>query len=254
MPLPLLVPIALVLLLITLLGARLLVTGVRAGSTPEVLLGLFFLLGGSVGFGGEVAANLLSQRSPDAAAWLMRFSQPALRVPSVVIAFFTWQVFRRDSRGALAFCCLLAALQILLAASVLGGVSNRTRIDGYYAASVAASGIAFAWAAADAFAYYRGARRRAVLGLGDPVVANRFLLWSVWAGAAFAMVPLRIWLNMRFPVFTGFNAERTLLAALQTAVGLSCASALWLTFSPPEFYRRWVSSRSGTAAGRAAGA
>ncbi len=40
-----------------------------------------------------------------------------------------------------------------------------------------------AWACYESLRYYRSMHRRQTLGLADPIVANRFLLWSIWTGA-----------------------------------------------------------------------
>ena len=47
---------------------------------------------------------------------------------------------------------------------------------------VAVLGCSYAFTAYEGFRHYRMMLKRALLGLGDPVVANRFLLWA-WAGS-----------------------------------------------------------------------
>ena len=43
---------------------------------------------------------------------------------------------------------------------------------------------ALCWGSAEAFGWWLRMHRRVAIGLGDAVVANRLLLWSIGAGAA----------------------------------------------------------------------
>ena len=45
------------------------------------------------------------------------------------------------------------------------------------------------WLFVESAIYAQRMRRRVRLGLGDPVVANRFTLWAIWTGAL-ACIPL----------------------------------------------------------------
>ena len=97
-------------------------------------------------------------------------------------------------------------------------------------------------------------RRRLRLGLADPVLTNRFLLWGVWAGAVFLMGQAdpvaRAWYVLKEGTFTGglMNPEvaRPIVAALVSTtsiLGIIVALMLLLTFFPTAGYRRWLEER-----------
>ena len=78
---------------------------------------------------------------------------------------------------------------------------------------------------------------RVAIGLGDALVANRFLLWSIGAGAA--------GLGSAIGTVVGFFAGRPMtempvLTLVLSLFGLASASALWLAFVPPARYLAWV--------------
>ena len=148
-------------------------------------------------------------------------------------------MFRKDSLGAtLLVVGIAGALGIewlgLLEASTRGRTMEEilphTRPWGI--AIVATLGLVFAWTGAESLLYYQKLRRRLALGLGDPIVANRMLLWAV---AGFATVLL-----------CGVIAASMLagMAPLQSALPLCAigtsalvASICWtLAFFPPASY------------------
>ena len=112
------------------------------------------------------------------------------------------------------------------------------------------------WAHLECLLYYRTMRRRQRLGLADPVLANRFLLWSLWTGAialqGLAMLLLRIaiWSSGAHEVLQAggdpggpwlvlIDCVRVMLAIVApTAVILA-----GLSFSPPAFYTRRLQRR-----------
>ena len=99
-------------------------------------------------------------------------------------------------------------------------------------------------------------RKRRALGMVDPIVANRFLLWSIWTGAitlqaAFTAV-LRIavwWSGAGEMLAQGLDPGGAWLAAIQAAKGVlvlvapTAVISVYLAFSPPAGYRRWLQSR-----------
>ena len=99
-------------------------------------------------------------------------------------------------------------------------------------------------------------RRRQSLGLADPIVANRFLLWSIWIGAL-TFLPL-ITLTLRGLSIVAFgnnefvsSANIALLPVLTQALRIIfaviapiAAIALSLSFFPPASYLNRIRSRS----------
>ena len=97
------------------------------------------------------------------------------------------------------------------------------------------------WASFEATVYWRKMARRARLGIADPLVTNRFLLWALGAGAAgwgslFGLVAE--WVVGR-P-----GLEIPWLTACLSALGSIAAAAMYLAFTPPRAYQRWIQARA----------
>lgn len=99
------------------------------------------------------------------------------------------------------------------------------------------------WSGGEALRYYGLMRRRAAIGLADPVVANRFLLWSLASLCAVAAiwcvnVPALLGVEARTPTVDPVVSTCMLLTAL---FGLGAVLLYWLTFFPPAWYRDRIS-------------
>jgi hypothetical protein len=157
--------------------------------------------------------------------------------------FFNAKVFR--SRSALAYAAagvgsLLMAVsgveiirgQIALGAGSIALASVRS-------ASIVlliVLGLGYAWTAVEGARHYRLMLRRARFGLGDPLVANRFLLWAIAGSlqvlsAVVAATSLQSGGNMMTDAAPLFATS--LVGAFNTAL-------LVLIFIPPAWYTRWL--------------
>lgn len=115
---------------------------------------------------------------------------------------------------------------------------------------------AFGWAFGECLAYHAAMRRRLTLGLADPIVVNRFLLWSVWTGT------LAVATGQGLAIRVGMLASGASLVSVGGVVdpfwsslihlargfmliaGPVVAVSVWLSFSPPERYRRFLARRA----------
>jgi len=104
----------------------------------------------------------------------------------LAVYVFTWRVFRPGSARAQGLVLAAAALLLvawgaqvrgLYALDDLSRAAERLAPWSVLFFAVAATG--FAWTAGEALAYHAKLRRRLALGLTDPVVANRCLLWGL---------------------------------------------------------------------------
>ncbi len=156
---------------------------------------------------------------------------------------FTWLTFRPESRAAAcAFWASVAAMGGGIAGSGAVGAWAGFRADPARVwLETAAQILVYAWACAESLLYYRSARRRAMLGLTDPVVANRFALWGIYSGTYGGV-------QLSFLIGLASAGEYTGLAGLDIALTLIGVSALWLAFFPPRVYAAWL-RRSITADG-----
>ena len=111
---------------------------------------------------------------------------------------------------------------------------------------------AITWLAVESFLYWSQGRRRLAMGLADPVVVNRFLLWGVFAATVSLMQlsdPIaRIWYwavtgdAVNFHPDVGKPMIRLTLLATST-LGTIAGTTLLLAFFPTAAYRRWLVAR-----------
>ena len=82
------------------------------------------------------------------------------------------------------------------------------------------------------------------LGLADPVVTDRFLLWTFAAACSFLMLSTSI-----MPILLGRTHPLAIIAlAVFSVTGAATAACYWLAFFPPEAYRRRVRARAAAGA------
>jgi hypothetical protein len=115
------------------------------------------------------------------------------------------------------------------------------------------------WVSVESFRYYAMLRRRLRLGLTDPVLTNRFLLWAIWAAAVFLNLSADPVARLAYAVSAGTRggavvpeiAAPIVLVTISVTMVLGAVSAvtLFLTFFATEGYRRWVESGSASRTG-----
>jgi hypothetical protein len=102
--------------------------------------------------------------------------------------------------------------------------------------SSAISAVGFGWTAAESAAYWSRLRLRVGLGLADPLVVNRVLLWALVGASSVLINAVNVAGLLR-----GVNVLQDPLTMLATGVlGSFNSVALWLAFLPPEAYARWI--------------
>jgi hypothetical protein len=94
------------------------------------------------------------------------------------------------------------------------------------------------WAALESGRYHLLMRRRVKLGLAEPLVANRFLLWSVYAGL-FCLGQLQWDISLVF-----YGAVST-LDVLTVGMTVAAEAALFMAVFPPVWYARRVRAAAG---------
>ena len=254
------------LALSVIVGVRLLRLGRADGGGAVGLLGLYFLLHGALATGLSVATYVgwssAELALPDAAARALNagffvFSTIGL----ACLLLFTRRTFRPASPAA---GTVVAGLTMLMAVSVavLGaaeGFEVRVLNGPAYWVHFAARVACWVWVAFESFSYWQQQRRRLALGLADPVVTNRFLLWGLW-GALIALLSFsdpvaRLWYYSIAETTTQWvpAVGRPIIDfTVPIACGLNAAALVLmvLTFFPMPAYRRWIAGRH---AARAAG-
>jgi hypothetical protein len=217
-------------------GARLLRLSSRTGEVPERLLGAAFLVTGISFLLYDLPIILHSE-----SLWTpLSFAGRVVYLPApVLLAVFTHRVFRPESVWASWMPCGCA---VLLAAGVGGSVWSGD-LEGFsisspwFWAEWAGITFPFAWAGVEALAHHRRARRRLRLGLCDPLVCNRYLLWGFF-GAMQVLVCAAV-----IPSYATYEHEGAFSAMWDTLISageISSLALIWLIFFSPAFYRRWI--------------
>jgi hypothetical protein len=102
----------------------------------------------------------------------------------------------------------------------------------------------FAWASVEAFLLYSKARRRVSLGLCEPLVCNRFLLWGLFGVLQVSASAVL------FPLYAHYETENRFAAIWDAMYGGFLTGSLlmvWLVFFAPAFYKRWIGGSALTA-------
>jgi hypothetical protein len=230
--------------IVTVVGARMLLLARKTRGRPELLLGAGSLLVVAVGFPTSVASGFGGPvGGVHVALWMA--SELGTQLGIVLLYAFAQLVFRPDARWArrlvvgvaiyLPVCLVGAGRALASAAPELGSVAV-TR--GWLLLCYVGYGGCFLWSALESLRQHRMAVRRQELGLGDPVVANRFLLFSVYALAATGIM-----LANAVAAALGLNLSTSLVVVVPSAVlGLAAGVAVYLAFLPPSWYLARVRS------------
>jgi hypothetical protein len=222
-----------VIVLTSAISVRLLRLAARHRELPELLIGVFF---------AAMAIELA-----DYGQRLLGFSdfdaRPVLFCISVgSLLLFDWLVFRPTSLGAATVTCI--TLAAVLAASSLHFASGGGSV-GVRMVWGLGRAISLGWAFAESLRFWRLMQKRVAVGAGDPVVANRFALWSIWTGAM-AFLPTAGVVSRTVALLRGGveawergGAIELTPAMIVLAVLIFCfigvaGSALWLSFFPTE--------------------
>ena len=219
------------------LGIRLLSLASRTRGLPELALGASFILGGFFGFlfvmvGNPAAGVALSGLSTET---LFRLGMSLLGVGVSFTYLFVWQTFRPKSsmaRGLTlsAIVCILACLWPVWNYTIQEALVNPVYLFGE---AVRLGGML--WGCTEALAYYSAMRRRRSLGLADPVVTNRFLLWGIAMGAGVIATLTGLCMTL-FGMVAPDSWPYLVLGIFATISPV----AQWLAFFPPRGYCEWV--------------
>jgi hypothetical protein len=222
------------------LGARLVRLGIRTKSAAERLLGLTFLIW-ALSFALWVIAIAL-QGQPALESQLLIESRIANNLGGIGIAYFPLLVFRRGSTWAK---WLSASIAICLIVGTVGsswggdleGVEPLTN-SWWWAEWIGTIAPAI-WIGVEGLHHYGMTRPRVRLGLCEPIVGHRYLLWGIaggfWTLLDFVTIGhyVEFWItgswSITWDIFIGFCE----IAAL---------AMIWLAFFAPAGYQRRINS------------
>lgn len=223
---------------VTLVGVRMLLLARKTGGRPELLLGTGSLLVVVVGLPTSIASGF-GKLAGDVHVAFWMASEFTTQMGVVLLYLFAQQVFRPSSawaRRAVAAVavylpvCLAGAGRALAAAAP--EMDSVAATKGWLLACFVGYGGCFLWSALESLLQHRMAVRRQALGLADPVVASRFLLFAVYGLAATGIM-----LANAAGVLFGFNLASSLVVLGPSAgLGLVSSAAIYFAFLPPRWY------------------
>jgi hypothetical protein len=213
----------------------------QTGERPERLLSAMFFFSGV-----SYLLYCVSMAIPIDALWTpFNFAGRVVYIPApILIALFTREVFRSDSRFSTWMVYATAVLLIVGVAvsAMMGDWEGFSLGNPFFWLEWMGYTIPFAWAGLEAFGQYRSALRRQRLGLCDRMVCNRLLLWSIWG---MAQVVLSVLILFMYAHFETNNAFSALYDRLTGAIEIFALGLIWLVFFPPRFYQKLVSASDG---------
>jgi hypothetical protein len=224
-------------------GLRLLGLHRRSGAAPELMLGLMLLLSVGVGYPMMIAA---SRAGAETIRPLLIGSALGTNLGFALLWLFTRHVFRREAAWAavltgVGVLALLTSAGIRCVEAVTAAEAHLdTRVSPQFFLQLGSVIAAYTWTSWESLRYHALMRRRVRLGLADPVVCDRFLLWGRMSLAVNAGVLLN-----GFAILRGVSVFQTpgILVASSTT-GLAQAVLLFLAFLPPARYLAWVRTRA----------
>ncbi|MGH7291036.1 MAG: hypothetical protein ACREJT_07505, partial [Myxococcota bacterium] len=164
-------------------GSRLILRSRHSRGLPELLMGLTYVTSSGVGYPLSVTSVFITNRPGMLTAVIV--GEVLIVLGCSCFLFFNAVVFRPKAgwslpAAALGSLLLAAGGAVVIAAylSTSDAVLVEARSRAGTAAMLFALGAGHAWTAIEGLRHYRMMRKRLVLGLADPVVANRFLLWG----------------------------------------------------------------------------
>jgi hypothetical protein len=232
------------------LGVRLALLARRTRQLPELLLAAHFLLCCTLGYALQGSGHALAIE-PDVSRPLVAtllsigYGASVLGVASVLV--FNYWVFRRGTR--LGQGLLAVGIAWLVAGYVgcaVGGGFWHGPPDGFWF-WLLYSGFTVAsfWTLSEPLLYFAALRKRLRLGLAEPLVVDRFLLWGIGSVARFAMLAIGAFAMLRV---SGEASDLTAIAAPtflgSGLAGIGVAVSYWLAFFPPREYVAFVARRA----------
>lgn len=228
-------------IVMSLLSLRLFRLAWRTRRLPELLVGIYFLL---VPFAISLSIRVHRFDAADAAA--VRAASNALFTSGgVALLVFVWCVFRPDSRWAwwLAFGGSAAVVATWALGIPFGLYEASTSM--FLLMPVYAS---YLWVFFESLRYFLLLRRRQRLGLADPVVMNRFLLFAIWTGGVGVITLMGVtgsFVQLMSGTFhDGGALGDPLVLGITRVLAVPIAVSIFLTFLAPARYHAWLRAKA----------
>jgi len=231
-------------------GLRILWHARHTRGRAEWLCGVGFTSIGLVGYPASLASG--QGVATVGEVHLAVFVVGTLFVNGGIAAFFafTAQVFRSGSTWAWG---LAATSALVLAAGAIGSAHALAVADpatSSFAVTASwnfvlqiASTVCFGWTALEAALQFRAASRRLALGLVEPLVVDRFRLWSIFGFSTMGLSSVFIAVQLAGQA----PADSVVVHVSSGVLGTLSSVAVYLAFLPPRRYLARVAARYASA-------
>jgi hypothetical protein len=222
-------------------GLRLLLLARKTRGLPELYFGLSFLSLGVIGYPLSIAARkaaMAGNAIPELLPMALFFQDLA----SLAMLLATWKTFRPQESWPrrLVWGGTTVFVLSLVGDSVISGAWTFRDGGLWYELGFWSRAGAYFWAALEAGRYYAAMRKRLRLGLADPVLTDRFKLWTLSSCAVCAAFMI-FYMGRLFAE----NVASSVPVLVATSVaGLIAGITVWLAFVPPDAYLRRVRGRA----------
>lgn len=242
------ISILLLIVASAVVGIRLIRMWQRTRQLPELYLGLLLILVAMLGYPLFIVSRATEVIGFHGAWASFVLGALAMDVGFLMLYLFTWKTFRPQSRWCAwliaAVACAFAVNIVSLAAdtwsarSVVLQMGDQPVWRQY--SGILASDLGYVWTAVEAFRSYAVLRKRRALGLVEPLVANRVLLWG-----QMTLITLSVLVLNNVTSLQNIDVLSTpWIMAYSSLGGVVQAVYLGLIFLPPQRYREWVEQRT----------
>ena len=231
----------------SVVGVRLLLLTRRTRQLPELLVGLGFATIGLLGYPIAVLSGFGRGSVADMHTDVWFAGVLVMDAGLACLYAFTARVFRAGRVWAVWLVVALTGGSIVSGSGAWFALHEALPSElsfqvtrGWILLGQIGSGAGFGWIGVESWLQLRMAQRRSALGMGDPVIANRFLLWVLFASFATGMNVAN-----SCALLAGVSAaENFWVQAVMAVFGLGAAVAMYLAFLPPAGYLRWLGAAS----------
>jgi hypothetical protein len=227
-------------------GARVLWIGKRNGTVPEKLLGAAFVFDG-IEWLLWVLAIYTPAAGTDLGVAFVFLCRVFISGKNICLLAFTYTVFRPQSLTARNAVWVFSIIQVLglVVGAALGDWQGQQSDRIWLWLETGAQQIVRPWAFVESLVFYTRMRRRQAVGVADPVVTNRFLLWAGYGLTS--SITAFFWFFASLVVADGSGYPFIFDAIMIGLTVLSCI-CIALAFFPPQSYKNWIAERAAVVA------
>jgi len=209
----------------------------RTQESPELMLGMSFLLWGLSYVCWQIPIATANQPLTQPLFFAGRILTNA---GTIFFAHFVWNAFRNQSLWAK---YLVDAIAFGLIAGIAGSIyvgdweGVQPISNPWWFLDWGSNLVATTWVGVEGLIEYPKARQRMRLGHCDPVVCNRYLLWGTVGVVWVVYNGVFLCQTVEFDSTGAWSSSMDRVNGLVEATGVAL---VWLIFFPPRFYRRWI--------------